>query len=616
MNSEINIKRISGLQSNSTLRTNTQGQIYSVPSFFKIYGFEATNVDNVANQEVTSIFSKSPSDSVTTIERLSNGGAFRDGAYFTKITQLGNLQGQGVFFTIPEQHRVGGRNLRLYITYKSTEDIETSAYLKNGGTFINNGGRSRKTLLKSTSESEFFIDRKYESGANIFNLFFDQNVGAIVDISTVYLMIESDIKKDPFVNVIEIDNNGVDSYNLITSTLRGYNESVVYGENHFEFIVKQSSAPYYENDIRGLNSYRGSERGVVVLRSEIPLGATIIADGNSDNENFRTPSDYFFAGEENKLMKDVPTHKKHAFWLHESMDVKGFVIHAIDCKYCVHQDANGQMDSLFENNYFIQEKINDLVEWRVIGLGTRFNQKARYYNNVGEFRNNTGNPVGIGNKPMLFFWHNDNNEIAPTLLECKDNKSINCGIGLFSEIGSNQPDVVILENNTTNLTTEGIEIQNHELNTNNGYNLNFKIKGSLNYFKLRDRAGGRENLDIKSLPINNYLFPFYNGEVNTISQGVAVVNNYATGKMEVATGAFFDGVVWRDAVNTGYYVPKGKAVDALCYANGTTTYLKGLKLTVNGSGLFKKAEPNESVVAICLQDAVLISEGILKIKIL
>lgn len=611
-NAKIHYTKIEGLPTNASLRTTSNGAIIGYSEPFKALGYEAVD-DNVANVEVTNYFSKSPSDADSTIERFPNQGDFLDGDYFTRITQIGSIQGQGVFIPIPEEMRVVGRKIRIYIRYKSSKNIPISAYLKNGGTFINNGGRTQKTLTASTQEAEFFIDREYEAGASIFNVYFDTNVQAVVDIASVYTMREGVSPKEPSITTVEIDNNGVDSFNLIQNTLRGYNAPVVDGELHVEFIVKNSEAPYYENDIRGLDSYRGSSRGVVTLRAETPLGATIVADGNSTNENYRTPSDYFFVGEEKKLMADVPTHKKHAFWLHESMDVRGFIIHAIDCKYCVHQDTNGQMDSLFEDNYFIQEKINDLREWRVLGLGTRFNQKARYYNNVGEFRNNTGNPMGVGNKPMMFFWHNDNNETEPTLLECKDNRAINCGIGLFSEIGSNQPDVVILDNNTTNLLTEGIEIQNHELNTSNGYNIDFQIKGKVNYFKLRDRAGGREDLAVNSLPINNYLMAFKNGETTPLSQGIAVVKNFDTEKMEIATDTFFDGVVWRDTSDYGYYVPKGKAVDALCYANGTTTYLKGSKLTINSSGMFKKAEASDIVVAVCLENKIITSSEIIKL---
>ena len=589
-NAKIDYTKIEGLPQNATLRTTSNGQIIGYTQPFNALGYEAVD-DNVANVEVTNYFQKATSDPSSTIERFSNQGDFIDGDYFTRITQIGSVQGQGILIPIPEQMRVVGKNIRIYIRYKSSVNVPVSAYLKNGGTFINNGGRTQKTLTASSQEAEFFIDRDYEAGANLFNVYFDTNVQAVVDFATVYTMSEGISPKTPITTTVEIDNNGTDSYNLIQNTIRNYTSPVIDGELHVEFIVKDSAGIYFENDIRGLTSYRGSKRGVVVLRAETPLGATIKSDGNSTNENYRTPADYYFAGEEGKLMADVPTHKKHAFWLHESMDVKDFIIHDVDCKYCVHQDTHGQFDSLFEGNYFIHEKINDLREWRVIGLGTRFNQKARYYNNIGEFRNNTGNVTGFGNIPMMFFWHNDNNETAPTLLECINNKAINCGIGLFSEIGSNQPDEVVLKGNTTNLPTAGIELQNHELNTSFGYNINYKIEGDVNYFKLRERASGREDLRKTSLPINSYLFQFKNTSGNILEQGIAVKRDYVNNTFVKATDSNFDAVIWRDAGNgsEGYFIPKGKTADVLCVAGN---YAVGDEVSINVQGKFFESAAN------------------------
>ena len=568
---------------------------YSMPP---IYG-STSDTTSTYTTELSTLFIE-PSDYNTTIVQGSSSSV-----------------GQSIFAPIPEAQRVVGLPLSLSVKYTSTHDIEVKGYLKNEGIFVNNSNAVDGLLEATTEIKEIILTRDYEDTSTLFNFYLNQDLDATVVIYSAQLKIPENQAPKVFNNlvttVVEIDNNGVESYNLITNTLRQYTNDVVYGSQHFEFIVKNSTADYNENDIRGLESYRGSERGVVVLRAESLYGVTIKTDGNSTNENFKTPLDYAYTGEEDKLLNDVVSSKKHTFWMHESMDISGFIVRTIDCKYCVHQDTSGEYDSLFENNYFIQEKQNDITEWRVLGLGTRFNQVARYHNNICEFVNNTGNEIGAGTIPMMMFWHNLNNQTSPTTLEMINNKAINCGVGLFTDVGSNQSDLIILEGNNTNLKTSGIEVRNHALNTSNGYNLNFIINENVNYYSLRDTDGGREDIQKTSLPINRYLFQFKNTSGNTLQTGVAVKNDYVNNTFINASDSDFDAVIWRDVLDgeDGYYIPKGKTADVLCVAG---TYIKGDYLTINSSGLFVNSSTN--IVGVVVNNSVIANDSLIKVLLL
>ena len=559
--------------------------------------------------------SGSPSDSETTYTTEKSIYENEPSEYKTTIVQgSNNIQGQGIFAPIPEEYRIDGLKLDLCVKYTSTKEVPIKGYMKNNGIFINNGGAADATIEQTEEIKEVILSREYEVGANLFNFYFNQNIQATTVIYSAQLKADSSkvvkLNKEPNINIVTIDNNGVESFNLITNTLRAYSESVVYGQEHFEFVVMDSDAPYNENDIRGLNSYRGDERGVVVLRPQNWYGATIKTDGNSTNENFKTPLDYAYSGQGDKVLNDIPSYQKHTFWLHESMDIEYFIIHTIDCKYCVHQDTGGQFDSLVSKNLMIQEKINDLAEWRVVGIGTRYNQVARYHDNVCKFINNTGSELGIGTIPMMMFWHNSTNQSEPTTLEMVSNKAINCGIGLFTDVGSGQNDVVILDGNTTNLNYSGIEIQSHETNVNDLYNVNYVINGEVNYYKLRDRSNGREEVAKNSLPLNSYLFEFINKSGNNLEKGIAVKKDFVNDTLVKANDENFTGVIWRDVQDEGdgFYIPKGKAFDVYCVADN---YQKGDSLTINSNGEFQKSLTG--VVAYVLKSENISSGGYLKV---
>lgn len=409
---------------------------------------------------------------------------------------------------------------------------------------------------------------------------------------------------------IIIDNHGEESFNLIQNTIRKFKNQAIENEKHFIFFIKNSVAKYNENHIEGIK-FNGTNKEVVIIEGESKEGVLIYTDGNSMSENFKTPSDYDFVGQENKVLNDIPTSKKHTFWLHESCTVRNLTIHSVDTKYCVHQDQTSTYpyDTLFENVHFIKEMQNNLQEWRVIGIGNRYNQVSRYKDCTAIFLNNTGNETGRGIAPMFMFWHNLANQPNGTLLEIDNCNVINCGLGLFTDVGSNQDDKIIIKNSSTDSELYGISIQNHEVNQRgqNLMNLNFEISNNnIPHFELRDRAGGYENISSESLAIDDYHIYFENITADNFIRGSAIKFIPGSDQFTNANSNDFEGVIWRDNLGSGYYIPKGKTVEIF-----SDEYVrKGDGLGINSNGIFE-LNSNQNV-AIALEDGI----GLIKARLI
>lgn len=252
-----------------------------------------------------------------------------------------------------------------------------------------------------------------------------------------------------------------------------------------------------------------------------------------------------------------------------------------------------------------------------IGIGAQGEQNIFVENCEFEFVSDTTNFDGKG-----VFWHNWNNQEKSARFEMRNCKSINTGIFACNELGSEQEDIVIIENCTTNLENSGISIgvdpYAYKLPDgtipNNAdfvpYNIKLFVNSPISFLNVADR---RKNDSYVLEGVYDTIAK--NSGTGTITYGKPIVLDYSNPKVKsvkAATGDTLDGICFRTAVSgeRTSYVPRGKTANVILpigsYTTGDLIYLNG--------GVFAKTGTNP--IGICLETRELASPSYVKVKLL
>jgi hypothetical protein len=370
------------------------------------------------------------------------------------------------------------------------------------------------------------------------------------------------------------------------------------------YHIKIKDALYQEIDIQGTN-YQGDNPDVVVVEGESREGVTIVTDGTS-TEN--SPSDYSNPTYANIPINTIPVNYKHTFWLVKSVTFKNFTVKSNDVKYCIHQDASGDYESLFENCHIIKDEPNDGSKGFVIGIGSRYGQYQRFRNCIIEARWYFDNGYTVAG----IYWHNWNNQAGPTGAEITDCHFVNCNELEVADAGSDQNDVVIMSGCSTSnklhgvayTLLEGLYTPTPATPLDYPYNLVLNINNSDvgNYVLDPNRVNAAD----RALALNEYHVRIKNKSGVTIPKGSPVKINWTDREVtnqvvELALDNDFDFITWLDLDDEaiGYGIPKQKEAVVIVTEGG---YDRGEFIKVGATGLFEKTALKSDASGVVLKD--------------
>ena len=536
-----------------------------------------------------------------------NVNEFSTGKKYVDFNQNGI--GTRIDIEIPDEYKIVGLKLTVALKYKSTNDVAVKGYFRNGGLWVNNGAGVDKVLNKSDEETIFYITRPYENTVTDFAIFLNQNSSANIKAGYVQLYADIEGSENITETIIDINNSGSVSRDLITNALRGITDASE--TNRYIIKVKASSFDYEETDITGTN-YQGENIDVVKIVGENRKGVKIVTNG-AWTEN--VGANYSVPAYANYDYNNIPIQYKHTFWNNRTLSVENLTIESTDVKYCAHID-NGDLFSVkFKNCVFKKINTTNVTEVHVIGIGQHSYQYLNFEDCVGISEVTATNSYY---ESAFFFWHNWDVEPASVSFNAKDCRAINSHILIANDLGSGSQntDTITLNNCSSNMIDKGVIYNKASQNTPNYYNIVINyINTNINFIEL---GVGREQASLEVMNLNNYQFGVMNRSGVTILKGTPVKVDYSHARVNElqvvkANDSNYDYVAWKDILDNqiGYAVPKGKTVRSLCAASGTTTYFKGETLSINSSGLFFKSSVN--VAAMVIKQTSISVDGLVRI---
>lgn len=215
-----------------------------------------------------------------------------------------------------------------------------------------------------------------------------------------------------------------ENYNSVRNAIKAITDAAP--NKIYEVIIPPGI--YRETDLTGkpFVKIKGSGRNSTFLRCDIA----------GDMSDFIAPSDYYFASERGKMLKNIQQHLRHLFFVSADTHVEDLSIEAVDCKYPVHIDNIGYKSAYFKNVRIYEKNCN-----YPIGIGINGGQKIEFEGCIIE-RHYTGQ-LGV-------FAHNAANQTAKAVLNIKNCRFVNCSYVNVDELGSNNPDELNLINCSTN----------------------------------------------------------------------------------------------------------------------------------------------------------------------
>lgn len=180
------------------------------------------------------------------------------------------------------------------------------------------------------------------------------------------------------------------------------------------------------------NEIQIAPKNYLTIEGQSRDGVIIVADG------LRTDVDPVSG----QRYVDMNFTAKHGFWTGPYIVAfRNLTIRVNDVKYCIHHDE-GDIGQLVMNNVRLQHS-----NGTPLGAGSRETQFI--VANSCIFEKLGANVAGRMTGSHGIYWHNWNNRSGPTYMTLTNCTFINCGVVSFRELGSDQTDLVLVTNCST-----------------------------------------------------------------------------------------------------------------------------------------------------------------------
>jgi hypothetical protein len=227
------------------------------------------------------------------------------------------------------------------------------------------------------------------------------------------------------------------TYNYITATrnandynsIRNIMKSISDASETNRYVINIPSGRWFECDIQG--------KEFITLRGANKNDTVLYCDGSSTT--VMTPSDYSFAGQENKALNLVPKMNKHVVFALQSLKCENLTIEGIQIKYPVHSDSAGIFRLDFNNCIITLMPTTDMMT--LVGIGIWGGQSINF--NGCTFKRLTA--VNANNNYGVYI-HNWNDQSSPSSVTFKNSTFVNCPYALLEDLGSGQIDTISFEN--------------------------------------------------------------------------------------------------------------------------------------------------------------------------
>ena len=357
------------------------------------------------------------------------------------------------------------------------------------------------------------------------------------------------------------------------------------------------------------------------------INQCIVITNGLSTEN--SPSNYHIGGSQysNVPINTIPKAWKHQ-WVHmANATVSNLTCIAEQTKYVVHQDTIGTpYTATFKNCRFIKREnyndsssIWDKVLLNIIGIGA-YGGQFQIYDSC-EFRLEVDNLPQYPNVsdadviPSAVFFHNWNNKTRPCGLTLKDCNIYGTNIVNLSELGSNQDDIVTLDNVKVDSKQFGCVMSSNANYYTDAqgervtdpllipYNIKVKANCDLNFILYKDRPLGYNTMCSPDCMKFVYVDSALKGQ--PISLGTS--EGYYTHTVPSTLDNEY-GIACADATNEYIFVSTGKKVMALCTA-GTYT-IGGNVYYYNGKFT---SEVHDNPIAVSMKKATITTDTILEL---